>query len=359
MAITSALALEFNVDLLAVEDVADEEIEGDEIEGVSEGSPLERRNDGVDGVVDHLRDAEVAQKNGEELAGNVESEGVDAKHVEESGPIGFLLNIDDIHQEGLEQGGETTGNHNIAGAPDALVEGQAVREKIASDDEDGTHDEEGNDLIGNGIFLTDELATVEAEEDVGDGGDGAQQTLRIDGTLVIEMIVAEKVEIDLRQDIDASILGIAIAQDENGGIYYKEADDDRDGITMVAEKGEERHNAVAEGDALHDSPDAEMAKAEEIAFDGVVEPVDEKADGKQQHRSLDDTTDDLGRGFELRLHQREVTRDTHDEEEEGEDEVAGGHAVPLNMLEHLEGFTPAVVNQYHSGNGNAAENVET
>ena len=353
------MALEFDVDFLSVKDVTDEEIEGDEIEGVSEGSPLERRNDGVDGVVDHLRDAESAQKNGEKFAGNVESEGVDAKHVEESGPIGFLLNIDDIHEEGLEQGGEAAGNHDVAGTPDALVEGETVREKVASDDEDGTHDKEGNDLIRNIIFLTDEFATIEAEEDVGDGGDGAQQTLRIDGTLVIEMIVAEEVEIDLRQDIDASILGIAIAQDENGGIYYKEADDDRDGITMVAEKGEERHNAVTEGDALHDSPDAEMAKAEEIAFDGVVEPVDEKADGKQQHRSLDDTTDDLGRGFELRLHQREVTRDTHDEEEEGEDEVARSHAVPFGMVQHLEGFTPAVVDQYHSGDGDAAENVET
>ena len=179
---------------------------------------------------------------------------------------------------------------------------------------------------------------------MGDGGDGAQQTLGIDGTLVIEMIVAEEVEVDLRQDINAGILSIAIAEDEDGSIYYKETDDHRDGITMVAEEGEERHNAVAEGDTLHDSPDAEMAKAEEIAFDGVVEPVDEKADGKQQHRSLDDTTDDLGRGFELRLHQREVTRDTHDEEEEGEDEVARSHAVPLNMLEHLKGLTPAVVN---------------
>ena len=84
MAITSELALEFDVDLLAVKDVADEEIEGDEIEGISEGSPLERRNDGVDGVVDHLRDAEVAQKNGEKLAGNVESEGVDAKNTKKS-----------------------------------------------------------------------------------------------------------------------------------------------------------------------------------------------------------------------------------------------------------------------------------
>jgi hypothetical protein len=84
VAITSELALEFDVDLLAVKDVADEEIEGDEIEGVSEGSPLERRNDGMYGVVDHLRDAEVAQKNGEKLAGNVESKGVDAKNTKKS-----------------------------------------------------------------------------------------------------------------------------------------------------------------------------------------------------------------------------------------------------------------------------------
>ena len=72
---------------------------------------------------------------------------------------------------------------------------------------------------------------------------------------------------------------------------------------MVAEEGEERHNAVAEGDALHDSPDTEMSKAKEIAFDGVVEPVDEETNGEQQHRSLDDATDDLRCGFELRLHQ--------------------------------------------------------
>ena len=176
---------------------------------------------------------------------------------------------------------------------------------------------------------------------------------------MIEMIVAEEVEIDLRQDIDTGILSIAITQDEDGGIYNKEANDHRDGITMVAEKGEERHNAVTEGDALHDSPDTEMSKAEEIAFDGVVEPVDEKADGKQQHRSLDDTTDDLGRGFELRLHQREVTRDTHDEEEEGEDEVAGRQTIPLAMAEHLIRLTPAVVDEDHPRHRDATQDIKT
>ena len=359
MTITSALALEFNVDLLAVEDVADEEIEGDEIEGISEGSPLERRDNGVDPTIDGLRNADVAQKNGEELAGDIKGEGVHSKNVEEGGPTRFLLDIDDIHQEGLEEGGETAGDHHIAGAPDALVEWQTIREQITSNNEDRTHHKQGNHLLFDGLFLTDEFATIEAEQHMGDGRDGAQQSLRIDRALMIEMVVAEEVEVDLRQNIDTGILGIAIAEDEDGGIDDQETDDHRDGVLVVAEQGEERHDAVAEGDALHDGPDAEMAEAEEIAFDGVVEPVDEKADGKQQHRTLDDTTDDLGRGFELRLHQREVTRDTHDEEEEGEDEVARSHAVPFGMVQHLEGFTPAVVDQYHSGDGNATENIET
>ena len=114
-------------------------------------------------TIDDLGDADVAQENGEELAGNIESESVDTKHMEESGPIGFLLNIDDIHQEGLEQGGEATGDHNVAGAPDALVEGQTIREQVATDDEDGTHHEEGDDLIRDSLFLADEFATIEAE----------------------------------------------------------------------------------------------------------------------------------------------------------------------------------------------------
>ena len=176
---------------------------------------------------------------------------------------------------------------------------------------------------------------------------------------MIEMVVAEEIEVDLRQDIDAGILGIAVAKDEDGGIDNKEADDHRDGVFMVTEQGEERHDAVAESDALHDSPDAEVAKAEEITFDGVVEPVDEKANGKQQHRALDDATDDFGGGFELGLHQGQVTGNTHDEEEEGKDEVARGHAVPLGMLEHLEGLSPAIIDENHTSDGNAAENVET
>ena len=256
--------------------------------------------------------------------------------MEESGPIGFLLNINDIHEEGLEQGSKTTGDHDITGTPDTLVEWEAVGKQIASDNKDGTYNEKGDDLIRDRLILANESAAIEAEQHMGNGGNSAQQALRIDRTLMIKMVVAEEVEVDLRQDIDAGILGIAIAKDQDGSINHKEADDDRNGILVVAEQGKERHNAIADSNALHDGPDAQMAKAQEIALDGIIEPVDEKTDDKQEYRTLDNTTNDLGRGFELRFHQREVTGDTHDEKEEGEDKVARSHAVPLSMLEHFE-----------------------
>ena len=102
-----------------------------------------------------------------------------------------------------------------------------------------------------------------------------------------------------------------------------------------------------------------MTETEQVALDGMVEPVDEQTDNKEQHRTLDDTADDGRRWLELRLHQREVTRDTHDEEEEGEHEVAGCHAVPLGVTEHLEGFTPTVIHKDHAGNGDTAQNIKT
>ena len=191
------------------------------------------------------------------------------------------------------------------------------------------------------------------------GGDGAQEALGVDGTLMIDMVVAQQVHVELRQDICLGILHIATAEDEEGRIDHQQYDDGGDGVAMVAEDGEHRDEEVAEGDALHDGHDAQVAKTQEVALDGVVEPVDEQADDKEQHRTLDDAAEDGGRRLELRLHQGQVAGDTHDEEEEGEHEVAGRHAVPLGMLEHFEGLAPAVVDKDHACHGDAAEDIET
>ena len=116
---------------------------------------------------------------------------------------------------------------------------------------------------------------------------------------MIDMIIAEELQVGLGQDIDVGILSIAVAEDEYRSVYRQQDDYHGDGVLMIAEEGEERHYAVAEGDALHDSPDAEMTETEKVALDGMVEPVDKEADGKQERRTLNDTTNDLWRGFEI------------------------------------------------------------
>ena len=51
---------EFDVDLLAVEDVTDGEVEEDEIDGIGQRSPFVGRDDSMDAVIDPSGNAEVA-----------------------------------------------------------------------------------------------------------------------------------------------------------------------------------------------------------------------------------------------------------------------------------------------------------
>ena len=128
---------------------------------------------------------------------------------------------------------------------------------------------------------------------------------------------------------------------------------------MVAEQGKERHNAVAKGYALHHGPDTQMAETKEITLDGMIEPVDEQTDDEEQHRTLDDAAYHLRGGFELRLHQRKITRDSHDEEEKGKHEVAGCHAVPLRVSKHFERLAPAIVDENHACHSDTTQDIKT
>ena len=163
------------------------------------------------------------------------------------------------------------------------------------------------------------------------GGDGSHKTFRIDWALMINMVITKEIQIDLGQDIHAGILGIAMTVNQDSCVDDQQADHYGDGVLMIAEEREERHDAIADGDALHDSPDTEMSEAKQVTFYRMVKPVDKEADDEKQHRALHDTTDDLRCRFELRLHQRQVTRNTHDEQEERKHEVARRHTVPLGM----------------------------
>ncbi len=258
----------------------------------------------------------------------------------------------------MKQGSEAAGDHHVTGTPDTLVERQTVGKQITADDTDRTYDEKRNDLVGNGFLLADEPTTIEAQKDMSDGRDRAEKSFRIDGRMMVKMVVAEQFEVGLCQDVHTGIFDVTIAQNEDKGIDYQQPDNGWNDVFMITKQGKERHNAVAKGNALKDRPDAKMPETQEITLDSMVEPVDKETDGEKEHRPFHDTTNDLRRWLEFRLHQREVARDAHNEEEKRENEVARRQAVPRGVFQHFERLAPAVVYENHAGYRDATENIE-
>ena len=57
----------------------------------------------MDDIIYYLRESDVTQEDGQELARHVEGESINTEDVEERGPRLLLTDIDDIHQESLKQ----------------------------------------------------------------------------------------------------------------------------------------------------------------------------------------------------------------------------------------------------------------
>jgi hypothetical protein len=127
---------------------------------------------------------------------------------------------------------------------------------------------------------------------------------------------------------------------------------------VIAEKRKQRHYTITQRDTLHYGPDAQMTEAQQIALDSVIEPVDKQSDGKEQHRALHYSANYLWCGLKLALYQRQIARDTHDEQEEWENQITGRHTVPLRVSQHLKTLAPTVVYQYHACHGDTSQDVE-
>ena len=132
--------------------------------------------------------------------------------MEESGPSAFLLYIDNIHQQSLQKRCQTTSHQHVAGAPDALVQRQTVAQQVTAYHAYRTHHKQGNHLLLYGLTLTYQHTTVESQQHMSHTRDGAYQTLRVNSTLMIQMVVAKQFQVNLSQNVLAGILGIAVAQ---------------------------------------------------------------------------------------------------------------------------------------------------
>ena len=65
-----------------IEEVAEQVVDADKGEGIGQRGPFGGGDDNVEGVVDDGVDAEMGEKDGEELAADVEGEGIDAEDSE-------------------------------------------------------------------------------------------------------------------------------------------------------------------------------------------------------------------------------------------------------------------------------------
>ena len=135
-------------------------------------------------------------------------------------------------------------------------------------------------------------------------------------------------------------------------------------------------STVAKGQTLHDTQDTDAVEspdgcpelfAEAETFMGacpVVTESGEPADGKSDQEDDNSTLQYLQGGcmteLEVVLLQGDIGRDTHDEHEEGEDEVGGGEAIPLSVAQGGIYMSPSagVVHHNHARNGDTAKDVE-
>ena len=352
-------------DFPPIERISHQPVEHHEREGIGERCPLGRRHHGVDGIEDEVVDAEMAEDDGQQFAQDVEEQRVHAEDEEEGGETAFLpillqeggrlFQLDDDDQQ---DDGQSAGGEHIRGTPDALVQRQPDGQCEAGDGQPDAVGEQGSRLLVGVMAFADDLSAEESNHGVGDGGQRAKQAFRVDGTFMIEVVVAEEPQVDLCQDVRRRVVGVAVSEKDDEGIDDKQGDYRGDGVDVSGRDGKQRDGQIAQGDALHDGPQAQVAKAEHVARDGMVEPVDAQADEEQQRGALEDLPQHDGGGPELRLLQRQIGGDAHHEEEEGKDKVAEGHAVPLRVLQLAERLAVAVVHHDHHRHGQSAHHVE-
>ena len=133
---------------------------------------------------------------------------------------------------------------------------------------------------------------------MGDGGQGAQEPFGVYRTLVVEMGVAQEPVVCPGQDVGAGIIGVAVSPYQNAHVEDNQSHDGVQEIAVVEGDGQGGHSSVAEGDALHHAPDAEVPQVEGAAVAGHVKPVDGQPDEEQQGRALAYLSEYGGRWFE-------------------------------------------------------------
>ena len=364
-----SFCLQLDIDAAAVEDVADEPADEDVEQGEDERLQLGHREEPACEGDDEAVDADMAKCDGEESAEHEEGERVDAKDEEEFSQWRVESGEWRAGEQGEAQGSEAAREEGVAGRPDDFVEWQPELQQVAEQGEDGADGVQGSPglcprggcgcfVLGGGEAVDERFPAVEADEGVGDGGDGAEQSFGVDGVAVVEVSVAEELEVYATYDVLVDVGHVAVASEEDDGVADEQDDDGGQGVLVLDADGEESGGEVAEGYALQH---AEVAQGGEVPL-GAVPPLAIPSHGHADEVEQQGAADNLPHGLavprKVVLAQGDVGGDAHDEEEEGEDEVGGCHAVPLGVFEDGERVFESVVDEDHGCDGHSAQQVD-
>ena len=197
-----------------------------------------------------------------------------------------------VGEQGEAEGGEAAGGEGVGGRPDDFVQWQPELEQVAEDHEHGADGIKGVGLSGQHYF-----SAVEADEGVGNGGDGAEESFGVDGVAVVEMVVAEEVEVYASDDVLVDVGGVAVAGEEDDGVADEQDDDGGQGVLMLDADGEESGGEVAEGYALEHS---EVAQVGEVPL-CAVPPLGVPSHGHADEEEEQGTADNLPHGLAVPL----------------------------------------------------------
>ena len=188
-----------------------------------------------------------------------------------------------------------------------------------------------------------------AQERVRQGRDRGQEPFRVDDGFPVQVRRSQQEAVSPAEDAAFSA-GISIPQPEQPGIQDQQDAGHPGQAAGAKPPAQERRPQVAQGDPGQNAGQAEMVPGKEIPRKGEFDIVH----GPAQQEDGDRPTQDPA-GILLA---RQVHRQTHDKQEERENHVAQGQAVPGGMAQLRERLSIAVVDQNHAGDRQAAQHVD-
>ena len=117
----------------------------------------------------------------------------------------------------MKQRGKATGHHGERRTPYGLVQRESVAEQIAAEGEQGAGHEETEGFLLYSGGLAHQFAAVETYQGMGGGGEGAEQTLGVDGGVVVEMGLAKHCGINAVGYV-AGVGGVAVAIEQQQAV---------------------------------------------------------------------------------------------------------------------------------------------